>query len=109
MQTPSAGPRQKKARGKVGWELMLDAGDGKSGSKKGPLGQREPFRVLSGAHRRRLKQLILLGRSRRESFSALRGFWFWLRLGSLLDFFSAFIFASHDCKCATKTRFEESL
>ena len=43
----------------------------------------------------------LLWRGWRKHFAALRGFGFRLRLGSLLNFFSAFVFASHVCKCAT--------
>jgi hypothetical protein len=46
--------------------------------------------------------LVLLWRGRREPFASLCGFRFRLRLGRLLDFFSAFVFASHVCKCATK-------
>jgi hypothetical protein len=46
--------------------------------------------------------LLGRGRDRGKSFAPLRGFWLWLRLGRLLDFFSAFVFASHICQCATK-------
>lgn len=53
--------------------------------------------------------MILLGRGRGEALATLGGFGLWLRLGRLFDFFSAFIFASHVCKCATKMRLEESL
>jgi hypothetical protein len=53
-------------------------------------------------------EMPLLGRGRGKPFAPLRGFWLWLRLGRLLDFFSAFVFASHVCKCATKEALEES-
>ncbi len=55
-----------------------------------------------------VKVELLLGRGRSKSFAPLRGFGLWLRFGRLLDFFSAFVFASHTCKCATKQAMEES-
>ena len=52
----------------------------------------------------------LLGRGgRSEHFAFAARFNLGLWFGRLLDFFSAFIFASHVCKCATKMRLEESL
>jgi hypothetical protein len=51
--------------------------------------------------RARLK-LILLWRNRGEPFASLAGLRFWFGLGCFLDFFSAFVFASHECKCAIK-------
>jgi hypothetical protein len=68
-----------------------------------------PFRVSRAALWSGRTAMVLLGRGRGEALATLGGFGLWLRLGRLLDFFSAFIFASHVCKCATKMRLEESL
>ena len=51
---------------------------------------------------------MLLWRSRSEPFASLRGFRLGLRFGCLLDFFPAFVFASHDFKFATRGRPGES-
>ena len=44
----------------------------------------------------------LLWRGRGEPFASLAGLRLWFGLGRLLRFFSAFVFASHGCKCAIK-------
>jgi len=44
----------------------------------------------------------LLGRSRGESLALAAGLWFGFGLGRLLDFFFAFVFASHGDQCDTK-------
>jgi hypothetical protein len=70
--------------------------------KKALSGQRKPFRVSSAAlWSGRTAMVLLRRRGRREPFTSLSGFRFRLRLGRLLDFFPAFVFASHVCKCAT--------
>jgi hypothetical protein len=46
-------------------------------------------------------QRLLRGGGREDL--APRRFLLWLWLGRLLDFFSAFVFTSHGCKCATNS------
>ena len=51
--------------------------------------------------RRGLRLNALFRRGWGEPFAFAAGFWFRLGLRSFLDFFLAFVFASHACKCDT--------
>jgi len=80
--------------------LKSGGGAGFPGNKKALSGQREPFRIRGwmrglDAGRKNCVPRVLLGWGWREHFALLAGLRLGLRLGRLLDFFSAFIFASH--------------
>ena len=45
----------------------------------------------------KVSEVILFRRGRGKPFAPLGGFGLWLRFGRLLDFFPAFVFASHGC------------
>jgi hypothetical protein len=80
----------------------------RSKAQKGsPRAEKAFPRLKRGALERLTAMVLLRRRGRREPFASLGGFRFRLRLGRLLDFFPAFVFASHVCKCATKGQLGE--
>jgi hypothetical protein len=79
-----------------------------SNAKKLSPKQGELFCAACASRRRRRVVPVLLWRGRRETFASLGRFRLWFGFRRLLHFFSAFVFASHKCKCATKGLPEES-
>ena len=90
------------ARSRLPWPGCPAGTDGVKRLHRAQIGKSRPH-FWCGLLESGLK-LALLRWGRGISFAFLAGLRLWLRFGCLLDFFSAFVFASHGCKCAIKGR-----